>query len=292
MIERPGQADSGSLPPSPRAARPVIDMSDLLPRTASGIVMVAVALGTTVSGGPLFELLWLAAAIGIAWEWQRLMGPERQRARMVIAILAVTIATGLTIVGHGGLALLCLVAGAAGLAVVAGGQASILKGFGVLYAGALPWCMVSLRSSETFGVSVVLWLYAVVWGTDIMAYFGGRLIGGPKLWPRVSPSKTWSGFLVGVGSGALIGWLVGRSWQAAWPIVPLGLLTGSVAQAGDLFESSLKRRFGVKDSSRIIPGHGGLMDRLDGFLAAAVLATGFGILRAGLASPSAGILQW
>ena len=194
--------------------------------------------------------------------------------------------------GLPGVAALALMPAAAVLSVLAGGQHGTLSGAGVVYAGVLPVCMVMLRSSDPLGAQVIWWLFAVVWGTDIMAYFGGRLIGGPKLWRQVSPSKTWSGFLTGILSGAVAGWLVGRTWQAGWQVLPLGLAVGSIAQAGDLFESSLKRRFGVKDSSRIIPGHGGVMDRLDGFLTAAVFVAGFGVMRAGLVSSSAGVLQW
>jgi len=117
--------------------------------------------------------------------------------------------------------------------------------------------------------------------------------GGPKLWPRVSPSKTWSGFLTGIISGALLGLLIGAQVDMpVWPIFLLGLATGAVAQGGDLLESSFKRHFGVKDTSNLIPGHGGLMDRLDGFIAAAVFACIFGAFRAGIFDPANGLLAW
>jgi phosphatidate cytidylyltransferase len=131
-----------------------------------------------------------------------------------------------------------------------------------------------------------------------MAYFGGRLIGGPKLWPRLSPSKTWAGFIVGVFSGGLLGLLclmvsAGYENVPVGPLFLLGLLAGAVAQAGDFFESAVKRRFGVKDSSHLIPGHGGFMDRLDGFIAAAAFAGLVGWLKsAGPGFVAIGLLRW
>ncbi len=124
----------------------------------------------------------------------------------------------------------------------------------------------------------------------------GRLIGGPKLAPRISPGKTWSGFLVGVSCGAAFGAVVAHVWPNAQaplgPVFVLGLAAGALAQAGDLFESWVKRRFGVKDSSRLIPGHGGVMDRIDGFIAAAIFAALFGLWRGVPPSAAAGLFYW
>jgi phosphatidate cytidylyltransferase len=152
-----------------------------------------------------------------------------------------------------------------------------------------------LRNSTFRGIESILWLFAIVWGTDIMAYFGGRLIGGPKLCPRISPAKTWSGFIVGISCGALLGlgvlWLRDVPLQLV-PFLLLGLFAGALAQGGDLFESFMKRRYGMKDSSRLIPGHGGVMDRLDGFIAAAVLAALIGAQRGGPIAPGNGLFIW
>jgi phosphatidate cytidylyltransferase len=152
---------------------------------------------------------------------------------------------------------------------------------GVLYAGALVAAIIALRFSDSFGLVAVAWLFAIVWGTDVMAYFGGRLIGGPKLWPRVSAGKTWSGTIVGIVCGGLVGLAVALMaiGAASLPLFFLGLLLALVSQGGDLTESALKRRFSVKDSGALIPGHGGVMDRLDGFTAACVCATFIGALR-------------
>ena len=168
----------------------------------------------------------------------------------------------------------------------------LLPGAGVLYAGAMLVSACLLRASLPYGFAAIIWLFAVVWGTDVMAYFGGRLIGGPKLWPRVSPAKTWSGFCVGVLCGAGAGLAVAPHGSSIFALFGLGLATGAVAQGGDLFESSLKRKFGVKDSGHLIPGHGGLMDRLDGFIAATIFVALVGSVRYGIADIAAGIFQW
>jgi phosphatidate cytidylyltransferase len=136
-----------------------------------------------------------------------------------------------------------------------------------------------VREHPNLGLSGLLWMFAVVWATDIVAYFTGRSLGGPKLWPRVSPKKTWSGFLGGVTAAAIAGFLVAWSVQRLGVMPPFSLrnvimlsIVASVAsQLGDLGESALKRHCDVKDSSHLIPGHGGVMDRLDGFWAVALI---------------------
>ena len=151
-----------------------------------------------------------------------------------------------------------------------------------------------LRSDTEDGFLAVMFLFAIVWTTDIVAYFLGRLIGGPKLLPRVSPKKTWSGALSGLAAAVLAALAVAAAagLSALTSIAVVAAILSAVAQAGDLFESHLKRRFGAKDSSHLIPGHGGLMDRLDGFVLAAAVAAVIGILRGGLAAPARGLLVW
>ena len=290
MTAEPGPAATPAAGDALRRRRP-IDFSDLVPRIASALVLVAAAVGTAFVGGLPFAILWWLAALAIHWEWQRLIGSGRDPVRLVFGALAIALAAIASPYDDGAWALVLLVAGA--IATGWSGRSHRgAAGFGVIYAGLLPLALGLLRGSETRGLEAVLWLFAVVWGTDIMAYFGGRLLGGPKLWRRVSPSKTWSGFLIGVGSGAAAGLAVAFAWGAGWMLVPLGIAAGVVAQGGDLFESVLKRRFGVKDSSGLIPGHGGVMDRLDGFLTAAVFAACFGLLRFGPGQAAAGLMQW
>ena len=164
----------------------------------------------------------------------------------------------------------------AGVVAILAGPARRLWAFvGLIYAGALVVSVCALRDSPDVGLLAVAWLFAVVWGTDVFAYFGGRMIGGPKLWPRVSAGKTWSGTITGVLSGALLGLAVvhfgGAGPTRSLPIFLASLVAAALAQVGDLGESMVKRRFGVKDSSQFIPGHGGVMDRLDGFIFASAL---------------------
>jgi len=165
---------------------------------------------------------------------------------------------------------------------------------GCVYAGALIGACVVLRADPQYGLTAIIFLFAIAWSTDILAYFIGRLVGGPKLWERVSPNKTWSGAVGGALAAIVAGLAVAHYAQIAnsLAVAGLALLLSAVSQAGDLFESAFKRRFGVKDASHVIPGHGGIMDRLDGFLAAAAVAAVIGILRGGLDAPARGLLVW
>jgi phosphatidate cytidylyltransferase len=164
---------------------------------------------------------------------------------------------------------------------------------GIGYALAASIGSSAVRLDPIWGFSALMLVLLVVWATDIGGYFAGRLIGGPKLWPQVSPKKTWAGAIGGFA--ASLGVAAGFAAFDLGKILPM-LLLGAVlsiaSQLGDLFESAVKRRFGVKDSSRIIPGHGGLMDRLDGFVAAILLAAIFGFLRGGADGVGRGLMVW
>jgi phosphatidate cytidylyltransferase len=252
---------------------------------------MALALGAVWAGVYWFMLFWLIAMALVNWEWQGLVGGERGGLRVALGSLALVVAALLTVNSEAPGAVLAILIGAA-LAFFVDGRRSLWPAGGVLYAGAPLVAVCALRSSEAFGARAILWLFALVWGVDVMAYFGGRLIGGPKLWPRVSPGKTWSGFLVGVACGAAAGSQFAPEGGAKVALFALGLIGGAIAQGGDLFESAIKRRFGAKDSSHLIPGHGGLMDRLDGFIAAAIFATVVGAARADLAHAAKGLLLW
>jgi phosphatidate cytidylyltransferase len=268
--------------------------ADLPVRALAGLAMMAVALGATFAGAAWFVALWLAAAIAIHWEWQRMIDKERLALRVAIGVFALVVTALLMLEGRVAPALALLAVAAAAVGRCAGARLVdvVEASGGMLYAGAMLIALALLRLSLNQGLSAILWLFAIVWGTDIMAYFGGRLIGGPKLWPRVSPGKTWSGLVVGVVCGAVAGLPFALDAGSIAPLFELGLAGALVAQAGDLFESALKRRFGVKDSSRLIPGHGGVMDRLDGFAAASLFAAVVGVARHGLADPAAGLLRW
>ena len=274
----PGNDDAGmALRPKAGALSRV--GADLPLRAAAGVVMAAAAFGVAYVGGFSFFVFWGLVALGVVWEYQRLVGGERLWERIGLGALAVAAAAPFALrgIGHNAeFAMLALVVGAALTGWIGEPGWRVWAGAGVVSAVAWLVGLCLLRASPLYGFAAILWLFAIVWGTDVMAYFGGRLIGGPKLWPSVSPGKTWSGAIVGVTLGAFLGTLLaalmvpgGVKWV---PMIVFGLVVSAASQAGDLFESAMKRRAGVKDSSRLIPGHGGLMDRLDGFIVAVAIA--------------------
>jgi phosphatidate cytidylyltransferase len=165
---------------------------------------------------------------------------------------------------------------------------------GITYASLLLLAPLILRSDPNFGMTAIFMLFAIVWTTDIAGYFAGRAVGGPKLAPSVSPKKTWSGAVAGL-IGSVIVVAIGARFVPQSRIVALiavAIVLSVVSQAGDLAESAFKRHFNAKDASQIIPGHGGVMDRLDGFWAAALCAAAIGIVRGGFGQPAAGLLLW
>lgn len=252
---------------------PKRQMSNLQQRIVSAVILAAVVLAVTWLGGLPFRLL--AALIGalMFYEWLSMAGSgPAPRDRMVAALfLAVTLVALLS-----GAPVVAEVAGlAVGVAVV-----HILERLsgagrwtapGLAYAGLSAIALAALRDGDHAGLIAILFLFAVVWATDILAYFVGRAVGGPKLAPAISPGKTWSGAVGGAVGGLLAGIGVGVAASLSAPatlaLVALGL--SIVSQVGDLFESWVKRRHGVKDSSNLIPGHGGVMDRVDGLVVAA-----------------------
>jgi phosphatidate cytidylyltransferase len=260
---------------------------------AAAVAMGSVALAATWIGGFLFAAFWWLASIVVLWEWQRLVGGER----LIVARVgagAVALALAALSALHDSIAgvVAALILGAAAVGWIAGGRQGIWAAAGVLYAGALVASVGLLRVSPSFGMASILWLFAVVWGADIAAYFAGRLIGGPRLWPRVSPGKTWAGAIVGAFTGAVLGLMLAAWTNRLAALFWLGLATAIVSELGDLFESALKRRFGVKDSSGLIPGHGGLMDRLDAFTSASFFAAVVAILHPRGDYIASGLFQW
>lgn len=290
-------AAPGGAPVAPSfAAR----LADLGPRLGSSAILISVALVSWLLGGIAFVVAWLAAALIVHFEWQRMIGGTRQATRFAIGSAALISAAILVKPENAGLASFALCLGALAAATVADSGRRGWTMLGILYAGSLVISLVVLRMSFPFGFEAIGWLFAVVWGNDVVAYFAGRLIGGPKFLPQISPSKTWTGTGLGIVGGALIGSVflavaarLTRLETPAPAYIPflLGLATAAVAQVGDLYESWMKRRFGAKDSSNFIPGHGGLMDRLDGFVAAAVWAAVLGALR-GFPSTAEGLFHW
>lgn len=264
---------------------------DLSLRIISSVALAPLALGAAYVGGWVFLLFWLIAALGVLWEWNRLAAAPATWG--VTAAGAVALSGAALAVGLGAFAVAALLL-VGGLVVTALLVRQLWTAVGLVYAACIVIPAAILRADAGYGFAAIMLLFAVVWGTDIAAYFGGRLLGGPKLWPRVTPKKTWSGALVGAGVATLAGlgvaWTAGSKNLAAVAAVCVALSVAS--QAGDLFESAIKRRFGAKDASALIPGHGGLMDRLDGFVAAAVAAVLVGVYRGGIEAPARGLLIW
>lgn len=262
--------------PDPGASRGGSD--ELRLRVVSALVMAAAILAATLWGGWPFRLVWIAVAGLAAYEWVSMVGREHAIAGG-FAVAAAGLAVGLSPLSDPALA------GGSAAAALAGAVATpFLRGrlglelCGVAYALAFALVVPALRAQPELGLSIVLWSFAVVWFTDIAAYFTGRRFGGPKLLPAVSPKKTWSGAIGGMLAGSIGGYAVwALSPEASRAFGPGLAIAGSAAasvasQAGDLFESALKRRFGAKDSGSLIPGHGGFLDRLDGYWAVLVFA--------------------
>jgi phosphatidate cytidylyltransferase len=267
--------------------------SELSLRIMSGLVMAALAVLTAWFGGAIFAALWTTAAVIVAFEWQRIVHKGGATLAQYATGLAAFLAGAGAWVENWKLILIGY-ALVAPIALLLGGSHKRDTAEGVIYATALASAVILCRGTEFTGLAVILWLFAVVWGTDTCAYFSGRAIGGPKLWPSVSPKKTWSGAIGGLIGGAALGLLtlVLAGIPVRYPHVLLSLAFSAATQGGDLFESALKRRYGVKDAGSIIPGHGGVMDRLDGFIVAAALAAVVGVMRGGVAQVPAGVALW
>lgn len=271
-------------------------------RIVSGVVLAPLVLVLAYLGGWFFLVLCGLAAGGVLWEWSRLVAGRSDPYLLAPGALALAAAFALAGTGEPGGAALAIVLGAifAGVLSLAGpkepnGRAGgTWSAGGVLYAGTAFLGPALLRRDPEFGFTAFLFLAAAVWMTDICAYATGRAIGGPLLWPRVSPNKTWAGavggLVGGVAGGIVVAYASGVEGVAAVGVIALVL--SALAQLGDLAESAIKRRFGAKDASHLIPGHGGLMDRLDGFLVAAMAALLIGILHAGMTAPAHGLLVW
>jgi len=267
---------------------------ELCLRVGSALVLVPLAVGSAYLGGPPFLAVWALAAAIILWEWTVIVGEPGRTPVLAAGAAAFASAAVLFGLSWPRAALAVLALGAVAVAGLAGSgrRAWILAG-GV-YAGVMLAAPAVLRSDAELGLLAVMLLFGVVWTTDVMAYFVGRALAGPKLWPAVSPKKTWSGAVGGAAAATVVGSgisaLAGLDHLAALALVCA--LLSLAAQTGDLLESALKRRFGAKNASELIPGHGGLMDRLDGFVAAALVATLLALARGGFDAPARGLLIW
>lgn len=265
--------------------------SNLVMRVLAALVLAPLAIALAWAGGWLWAFLVTLAAIGLFVEWLTVVGAGRVAltgaGTIALAFMGFCLAFGALRT-----AVIGLVIGVAVIALLATGKRGWAV-LGFLYAAAALLASILVRQDPVNGFAALMFVLLVVWATDIGGYFAGRTLGGPKLWPRVSPKKTWAG----AGGSFIASLMVAGGFAAAGfgkvvPLLALGALLTVVSQLGDLFESAVKRQFGVKDSSHLIPGHGGLMDRLDGFIAAIVVAWIFGFLRHGVHSAGSGLMVW
>jgi phosphatidate cytidylyltransferase len=277
-------------PASPRRAT---GQRELALRVVSALVLAPFAILIAYVGGWPFVLFWGAAAVGVWWEWSRLVAGPAATGAFAAGAAGLVVAVGFAGFGQFAMAIGAIVLAAIAVAGLVASERRVWTAVGVGYAGSILVAPVTLRHDPEYGFVAIVFLFSVVWVTDVMAYVVGRLVGGPKLAPRLSPNKTWSGAVGGAFAAVVAGIATARAaGQDSWMMIALVVLGLSIcSQAGDIFESRLKRRHGAKDASQLIPGHGGLMDRLDGFVAAALAAALLGALRAG-GAPARGLLVW
>jgi len=265
---------------------------NLLLRIAVALVLAPAAIAIAYAGGWLWITLVTVASIGLFVEWLTIVGEAKRTPVIASGVIGLALAGLLLALGFVEIALTVLMLGLVAVAwLTPERRVWAVTGFG--YAAVAELASVLLRLDPVQGWTALMLVLLVVWVTDIGGYFVGRGIGGPKLWPRVSPNKTWAGAIGGFAASLAVAWgfsAFGLGKTSA--LLLLGSALSIASQLGDLFESAVKRRFGVKDSSHIIPGHGGLLDRLDGFVAAVVLAAVFGLLRGGVDGVGRGLMVW
>lgn len=267
-------------------------MSNLQLRIISAIVLAVVVLGITWLGGFAFRLLACIIAGAILFEWLAMSRQSSSGENTVLTWAAFgLLALALVLDFPAFWTLFVLLIGV--IAVVAHSRIVVAGSWpaaGLAYAGLSAVAMAFLRDSDYPGLIAILFLFAVVWATDILAYFVGRAVGGPKLAPSISPGKTQSGAIGGTLGGVVAGVALALAAGVGNPLglAAVALVLSIVSQAGDLFESWVKRRHGVKDSGSIIPGHGGVMDRVDGLVAAAMALYLLGAIVGGLDTPAHG----
>jgi phosphatidate cytidylyltransferase len=281
-------------PAEPSPARLLIGRSNLVTRILSSLVLAPVAIGTAYYGDIAFTAFWMVVAVCVIWEWDTLVCADDKRPVLTIGSVAIVGAALLLMIGRTLTPIALVFLSTLGVVTLASKAHRLWCVGGVVYAGALLIAPVLLRRDPAYGFAAIVMLFAVVWLTDSVAYFCGRAVGGPKLMPSVSPKKTWSGAIGGT-LGGIAGGVAVASYAGIANLVAVGILAlvlSIASQAGDLLESAIKRRFDAKDASGLIPGHGGVMDRVDGFVIAVVLATTIGIARGGVQAPAQGLLVW
>ncbi|NKL19942.1 phosphatidate cytidylyltransferase [Rhizobium leguminosarum] len=238
-------------------------------RIVSGVILAAIVLAATWYGGLAFRILAVVIGLLIYYEWSKMTGIARDWVANAVGWIGEAAIAFLVLVGNFEFAA-GMLAGvtAVGIALIILQGTSRWLPVGLFCAGATGLALAAIRSDDRAGLYAMLFVFAVVWATDILAYFVGRALGGPKLAPSISPGKTWSGAIGGAVSAVVAGVVLVHFLLPGAEIIAAGVafVLSVCSQSGDLFESFIKRKFGVKDSSRLIPGHGGVMDRVDGLI--------------------------
>lgn len=240
--------------------------TDLRARVVSGVAMVVLGVVAIRLGGVWFQMLAVFVTAVMVWELARMIRPGTDAVPMLLAALTASVLSGLLATDAGWHLVLLLVPATVGAYAMPREKLTFfLYALAIVTAG---WGLVTAR--ETFGGTWLFWLVIVVVMTDVLGYFAGRIIGGPKFWPQVSPKKTWAGTIAGWIGAGLVGALFLTFTDAGRDLIWISMVLSFASQMGDIAESALKRRMGVKDSSDLIPGHGGLFDRFDGLLGASL----------------------
>ncbi len=258
----------------------------------AALVLAPLAIAAAWFGGWFWIGLVTITVVGLFGEWMMIV--QNLRTSALLWGFASLAGAGLSLaVGSFEIANLSIALGLFAMFLFSAPAHRAWSAIGLAYTAAALFACVLLRHDPSHGFMALFFVFLVVWITDILGYFVGRGVGGPKLWVRVSPKKTWSGAIGGIaGSILFAGAFASAGYGSLGPMVLLGTVISVISQLGDLFESALKRQFGVKDSSQIIPGHGGLLDRLDGFMAAIIAAAVIGYLRSGAETIGQGLLVW
>ena len=266
---------------------------ELAIRLASAVVLAALAIGAILYQPWTFLILVIVGSLLVAWEWGQLTRGNGFDGTALISGVSVATVAILVFLGRPDLALFVLTAAAVaiGLRSVSTGR-SVWPLAGLAYAALPAVALLFLRGDAAWGATAALYLFVVAWATDTASYAAGRLLGGSKLAPRTSPKKTWSGFIVGTLTPTLVGYAFAEALKetSAVKLSLVSIVLALACQMGDLLESAVKRRFGAKDASHLIPGHGGLLDRIDGLLLAAIVAALIALRDP--ASPGRGLLIW
>jgi phosphatidate cytidylyltransferase len=268
--------------------------NNLALRIVSAVVLGPLALLTAYLGGWPFALFWGVAAIAVLWEWTTLVAGRNHRMMLSSCASAIAVAALVAWLNRPITAILLIGLGVFAALIFAPRERRMWITAGIAYAGTMLLAPILLRADDVGGFFALVLLFAVVWSTDVLGYFAGRAFGGPKLMPAISPKKTWSGAIAGALGAMIVAVLVAEFFGPfdRTTIAIIALLLSVVAQFGDLLESWVKRQFGAKDASQLIPGHGGVMDRLDGFWAAALIGCLIGLARGGFDGAARGLLVW